>query len=123
MSRRQDRANGLLRQELGQLLSRELSDPTIPLLTSVTGVDTSADLRYARVTVSVMGSPEEKAAALSSLRRAAGFVRKELARRLSLRYTPELWFSIDESMEEEAHLQEIIDRLAIQSIPDRELED
>ena len=74
MSRRLERVNELLRQELSQLVARELNDPRIPLLVAITRVEASADLQYARVHVSVMGGDEEKQATITTLQAAAGFL-------------------------------------------------
>ena len=112
MTRRTDRINGLLRQEISQLLSRDLKDPRLAGVVSITHVDTSADLRHARVYVSVLGSREEKEMVLKGVDSATRFMRKELGDRLSLRHIPELKFILDESMEQADHIFGLIDRLS-----------
>lgn len=98
MSRRSDRINGLLRQEISVLLSREIKDPRLNGVISITQVQTSSDLRNARVYVSVMGDPQTKEEALNGIRSAATFLRRSLRDRLKLRYVPFLKFALDESI-------------------------
>ena len=111
MPRRLERVNQLLREEISDLMRREMKDPRLTGLVSLTEVETSVDLHYANVFVSVLGSEEEKGDALTALNSAARFLRRELTKRLSLRYTPELRFIPDTSMERGARLQELINRL------------
>lgn len=111
MSRRTERVNDTIQVELSDLIKRRLKDPRICMLTSVTQVITSADLRHARVFVSVMGSNEEKSETLRHLKSAAGYIRKKLSQRLTMRYTPELIFEQDDSIEHGAHLLELIDQV------------
>ncbi len=117
MSRRLERVNELLRQELSNLVARELSDPRLSLLLTITRVETSADLRSARVFVSVMGDEEEKNTAVSTLQSAAGFLRRALRPRLLLRYVPSLTFRLDESIEEGARMLKAIEELPITKEP------
>ncbi len=112
MTRRIERVNELVRHEIGDLVTTELKDPRLGCIVSVTEVDTAADLRSAKVFVSVMGTPEEKDEVLKTLSAAAGFFRKELASRLRMRYVPELIFRRDDSIEKGAHLLELLDQVA-----------
>ena len=118
MTRRNDRINGLLRQEISQLLSRELNDPRLSGVVSITRVETSADLAYARVFVSVLGNQTEKETVLSGINSAMGYMRRELRARLSLRYVPELEFILDYSIEEAEHMFNLMDRLSNEGAPD-----
>lgn len=111
MSRRTQRINELLRQELSWLLAKEMKDPRLPLLVTITRVEVATDLRYARVFVSIMGSDEEKGSAMKMLQAAAGFLHRSLKPRLTLRYVPDLSFHLDESIEEGARMLQIMDRL------------
>ena len=111
MSRRLERVNELLRQELSQLVARELRDPRVPLLVTITRVDTSVDLQHARVYISVMGDSEEKGAAMAALQSAAGFLRRTLRPRLAMRYVPILSFHLDESIEEGDRMLRAIEEL------------
>ncbi len=111
MSRRTDRINELLRQEISQLLARQIKDPRLSGVITITEVKTSADLRNALVLLSVMGDEETKRSALDGIQSAATFLRKELRDRITLRYTPFLKFSIDESLEQADHLLQLMDHI------------
>lgn len=108
MSRRIERVNELLKEEIAALLRREIQDPRLTTLISVTGVDTSADLRNATVRVSIMGSDEEVQQAMTALRHAAGFLRRELAGTLRMKHVPELTFRLDTSIEEGAKILKLL---------------
>lgn len=97
-SQRQRRIDELLRETIGELLTREVVDPRIGFAT-VTEVETSADLAHAKVWVSVIGEAAERAATMAALERAMVFVRRELGHRLHLRRVPELQVKLDESAE------------------------
>jgi ribosome-binding factor A len=113
MSRRTERVNELLRAELSEVLQREVKDPRLSLLISITEVDISPDLKSARVYLSIMGDDAEKEGVFRALRSAAPFVRRELRPRLpSLRYIPELAFLPDMSIERGARLSALIDEVA-----------
>ena len=109
MAHRIERVNSLIRQEISQLLQRQVKDPRLGNFITVTEVSTSPDLKYAKVFVTRLGSEEEKRETLSVLASASGFFRRELARRLKLRYTPELSFQWDDSIERGDHLLQLID--------------
>ncbi len=108
MAHRIERVNSLIRQEISQLLQRQIKDPRLGNFVAVTEVSTSADLKYARVFVSRIGSEEEKQETLNGLASAANFFRRELAKRLKLRYAPVLSFQWDDSIERGDHLLQLI---------------
>jgi len=112
MSHRIERVNQLIRQEISELLQREVKDPRLGGLISITEVDTSADLKNARVYVSCLCGDEEKKELLITLAAAAGFFRNELMKRLTLRHIPELEFRWDDSIEKGARLLELIDQVS-----------
>ena len=112
MTRRTDRINGLLRQEISKLLSHELNDPRLSGVVSITQVETSTDLRRARVYVSVLGDQQEKNTVLSGINSATRFMRRELGERLTIRYVPELSFVLDESLDEAERIFNLMDSLA-----------
>ena len=113
MTRRTERVNELLRGELSEILRRQVKDPRLDLLFSVTEVDVAPDLKSARVYVSVMAGEEETANAFLALKAAAPYVRHELRSRLaSLRYTPALIFLRDQSIERGARLSALINQVA-----------
>ena len=109
MIRRIKRVNNLIRQEISELLQRQVKDPRLSNFVTVTEVSTSADLRHAKIFISHIGGEEEKQETLSALAAASGFLRNELARHLKLRRIPELSFQWDDSIERGAHLLQLIE--------------
>ena len=95
-SRRQDRVGALIQRELSEIIQRSVKDPRVAFCT-VTQADVSPDLKYVDVKVSVIGDEAQKDKTLAGLKSAAGFLRREIGNRLTLRYSPELRFAIDES--------------------------
>ena len=111
MSRRMSRVNGLLREELSELILRELKDPRVASFVTITEVDTSSDLDHARVYVSVMATPEEQLDVIKGLKSAEGFLRASLSSRMQMRKIPTLTFELDSTMERGADLVKLIDRV------------
>ena len=106
-SNRIGRINEEIQRELSALL-RQLKDPRVQGgMVTVTHVDTTSDLRYARIYVSALNKDQEKDM-LKGLKSAAGFLRRELGRALQLRYTPELQFIADDSIQHGAHILEVL---------------
>ena len=102
-----DKINEEVRRELANII-RELKDTRIPMMTSVVAVEVTNDLRYAKAYISVMGDEETQKKAMEGLKSAAGFVRREIGKRIDLRYTPELIFELDHSIEHGAHIEELL---------------
>jgi len=98
MTQRTERVDELLRQEIGQLLAREIADPRIGFAT-ITDVETAPDLRHAKVWVSVIGTEGERTAAVAALAHAMPFIRHELGVRLRIKRIPELHVRLDDTME------------------------
>jgi ribosome-binding factor A len=107
---RTKRIDALLREEISELVTREVQDPGIGFLT-VTGVETAPDLGHARVWVSVIGSDAERTATLRALERAMPFVRRRLGERLRLKRIPELMVRPDPTVERGTRLMHIIQDL------------
>jgi ribosome-binding factor A len=97
-SARMRRVNEAVREVLAEAITKELKDPRIGFVT-VTDVDTSSDLRSARVYVSVLGTPDERAASLAGLDSSHGYLQSRLGSELRLKWTPTLTFHYDESVE------------------------
>ncbi len=110
-TQRQRRIDELLREAIGELLAREVVDPRIGFVT-VTDVETAADLRHARVWVSVIGGEAERAATIAALEGAMVFVRRELGHRLHLKRVPELQVRLDESAERGTRVLRLLADLA-----------
>ena len=98
MSQRTDRLDSQIRQELMELLQREMKDPRIGFAT-ITRVETARDLGSARVWVSVLGTPEEQRSAIAALTSAAPWLRRQLGDRLTIRHIPQLDIRHDDSIE------------------------
>ena len=115
MPHRIERVNNLIRQEISELLQRQVKDPRLGSFITVTEVLTSHDLKYAKIFVSRIGSEKEKQETLDALTAASGFFRNELARCLRLRRIPELSFQWDDSIEHGVRLLELIDTIKTNS--------
>jgi ribosome-binding factor A len=98
MSQRTDRLDSQIRAELAELLQREMKDPRIGFAT-ITRVETARDLGTARVWVSIMGTPDERARTMKALTDAAPWLRRQLGDRLTLRHVPQLVIRQDDSIE------------------------
>lgn len=110
-SNRIGRINEEVQRELASLL-REVKDPRVSGLISITNVEVTSDLRFAKISVSTLES-EKLADTIKGLRSAAGFLRRELGARLNLRHTPQLQFVPDDSIAYGAHILELINQLDI----------
>ena len=97
-----------IQRELSALL-REVKDPRVSDLLSIVKIDVSGDLSYAKVYVSAIDGPDATAESVAGLKNAAGFLRRELGKRLTLRKVPELRFVADDSIAQSAHIARIID--------------
>jgi len=115
MSRRADRINGLLRQELSRLILKGIKDPRLSGVVSITNVSVSPDLRNAKVYLSVLGDSDIKTEALAGIQSAASFLRRELRSSISLRYVPFLKFELDQSLEDSTQLLNLLDSLTLET--------
>lgn len=107
--KRINRINDEILKEVSQIIRSELKDPRVTTITSVTQVDTSSDLKYCKIYVSILGNEEEKGAALVGLKNSQNFIRKQLAQRINLRNTPEIKFELDNSLEYSMKISKLID--------------
>ncbi len=98
MSLRAEKMREFLKEEVSQIILHELKDPRIGFV-SITDVEISVDLRYARIFVSVLGDDAAKAKTMEGLHSAQRFIRAALGKRMQIRYTPEVTFRLDESIE------------------------
>src|SRR5881394_4213029 len=112
MSRRTDRVASTIQQELALIIMRELNDPRLVGMPSITRVKVSPDLSIADVFVTVMGTPGQQTAALNALRHSAGMMRTRLTKDLSLRLAPFLKFHLDEDLKKELEVMELLDQVA-----------
>ena len=112
MSRRTERLGSTIQHELAQIIQRELQDPRLTGLPSITRVKVSADLSIADVYMTIMGTPGQQTAALNALRHSAGMMRAKLTRALTLRVAPFLKFHMDENLKREMEVLEILRKVS-----------
>ena len=114
MSRRTERVNELLRDRISALLARDINDPRIHGIITVTAVETSRDLAHARVWISVAGEKKDAQETLKGLHSASGFLQRGLME-LRLRRTPELTFVIDDTMSNADRINRLLDTVRPES--------
>ncbi len=105
---RVDRLNEEVRREVDRVIREEINDPRVTGTFSITRAEVTRDLRYAKIYVSVL-EPELRAPMIAALKRAAGFVRHAMGKRVQLHFTPELLFELDTNIEYGAHISRLID--------------
>ena len=103
------RINGEVQKELSRIISREIKDPRISPMTSVVAVEVAPDLKQCKAYISVLGDKDAQDATLAGLKSAIGFIRRELARTVNLRNTPEIHFVLDQSIEYGVNMSKLID--------------
>ena len=110
MGTRPERVQEAIRQEVSKIIQHELKDPRIGFLT-ITAVEVTPDLRYARIFFTALGEMKDKMLALKGLKSAKGYIKGRLADEIKLRFMPEIEFKIDESWERGKHLDDIFTKL------------
>jgi ribosome-binding factor A len=111
MSRRTEMLGSTIRKELMQIIMRELDDPRLTGMPSITRVRVTNDLEYADVFITVMGTPGQQTAALNALKHSAGMMRAKLTRLLSIRQAPYLRFQIDEGLKKELAVLDLLEKV------------
>lgn len=121
MENRPKRLAELLKHEISELVQRHIKDPRIGFV-SITDVEVSPDLRHAKVYVSVLGNERERKATVAGLRSAAGFIKRELGRRLRVKHVPEITIIYDESLERGSRILNLIESVVQENTetPDEE---
>ena len=118
------RINGEVQKELSKIIREEIKDPCIHPMTSVMAVEVAPDLKTCKAFISVLGNEEAKQSTIKGLKNAEGYIRRELARTLNLRNTPEIRFILDESIEYGVNMSKLIDDVMMKdaktSQPDQE---
>ncbi len=109
-SNRLNRIDEEMKKEISHIITYDLKDPNITGLISVTKVKVSGDLKYAKVYVSMINAKDNKQV-LAALKKSAGFVRTEVAKRINLRVTPEIIFIFDDSIEYGARIDTILKKV------------
>jgi ribosome-binding factor A len=120
--KRAERVSEAIKREVSVMLTQEVKDPGIHFVT-VTSVKTADDLRNANIYVSVLGDEKTREESMKGLDRAKGYLRKELGARLKLRYTPDIHFRLDESLDHAIKIRGILNELKAKERPDHEAEE
>ena len=105
------RINMEVQRELSEIIRSGIKDPRIHPMTSVVAVEVTPDLKYCKASISVLGDEEAAKATVEGLRSASSFVRRELAKRVNLRNTPEIRFILDQSIEYGVNMSRLIDEV------------
>lgn len=116
------RINAEVLRELSEIIRTGIKDPRIHPMTSVVSVEVTPDLKYCRAYISVLGNEDAAKATIEGLKSAEGYVRRELARRINLRNTPELKFILDQSIEYGVNMSKLIDEVT-KDLKDKEESD
>lgn len=112
-----DRISEQVRREVDLIVREQLSDPRVKGTYSITRADVTRDLRYAKVYVSIL-EPENREPMMKALKKAAGFVRHELGRRMIIRYAPEILFEEDHNIEYGIHIASVLKQVQPEGEPD-----
>ncbi|WP_353095266.1 30S ribosome-binding factor RbfA [Tissierella praeacuta] len=110
-NKRINRISEEVKRVVSELIYNGLKDPRVNSMTTITKVEVTRDLRYAKIYVSVFGNKEEKENTLLGLESAKGFIRKEISTRIDLRYAPEPIFILDESIEQGIYMSKLIEKV------------
>ena len=116
------RINNEVQRELSEIIRSEVKDPRIHPMTTVVSVEVTPDLKFCKAYISVLGSEEAGKETIKGLTSAVGFIRKELARRINLRNTPEVTFIVDQSIEYGVKMTRLINEVTADLV-DREEEE
>ena len=105
------KVNDEIRKVVAEVLRSEIKDPRVPQMVSVIKADTTNDLKYCKIWVSIMGDEDVKKEALAGIKSAAGFVRKRVAESVNLRATPEFTFHIDDSLDHSDRINKLLNEI------------
>ena len=116
--RRRERLASIIEEVVSELLQREIQDPRVSGMTTITRVEVTADVRQAKIFVSVMGDEAARRDTLRALEHAAGFVRSKLGEELTIRHVPAIIFQLDRSLEQGDHVLALLNEMAATVGPD-----
>jgi ribosome-binding factor A len=108
---RTDRLNSLLKEVISEVIRRDVRNPHVAELITVTRVQISKDLHYAKVFISVIGDDQQKEETLQALRSAAGFIAVNSSQKVTMRYFPELNFKLDDSVDKHMRIEELLGKI------------
>lgn len=110
--KRTDRLNSLLKEVISEVIRRDVRNPHVNELVTVTRVQISKDLHYAKVYISVIGTDQAKAETIEALRSAAGFIAVQSSQKVVMRYFPELTFKLDDSVDKHMRIEELLSKIS-----------
>jgi len=105
---RTGRINEEMKKEISSIIMNGLKDPRITAMITITDVEVTSDLRYAKVYASIFGTEHQKEESFLGLKNSAGFIRREVGKRIQLRHVPELIFVMDDTIDKGMHIDELI---------------
>lgn len=109
--KRTERLNSLLKEVISEVITRDVRNPHVASLVTVTRVDISTDLHYAKVYISVIGTQAEKDETLAALQSGAGFIAVQASKKVVMRYFPALTFKIDNSVEQHMRIDALLEKI------------
>jgi|694.fasta_scaffold04683_18 ribosome-binding factor A len=109
---RTDRLNSLLKEVISEVIQRDVRNPHVTNLVTVTRVDITKDLHYAKVYISVIGSDQVKAETIAALQSAAGFIAVNSSKKVVMRYFPELTFKLDDSVDKHMRIEKLLGEIS-----------
>lgn len=112
-----DRLNSLLKEVISEVIRRDVRNPYVTGLVTVTRVDITKDLHYAKVYISVIGTPDQKTKTIEALQSAAGFIAVNASKKVVMRYFPALTFKLDDGVEKHMRIEEILEEIRAKSPP------
>lgn len=112
MVERTDRLNSLLKEVLSEVIQRDVRNPHVNHLLSITRVEITKDLHHAKVYISVIATPEQKEETLKALQSAAGFIAVNASKKVTMRYFPELTFKLDDSVDKHMRIDELLNEIS-----------
>lgn len=110
-NKRTKRLNSLLKEVLSEVIHQEVKNPHLHRFVSITDVDISNDLQHAKISISVIGTQDEKQACLQLLQSAAGFIAISASKKVVMRYFPALTFKLDTSLDEHMHIDSVLNKI------------
>jgi ribosome-binding factor A len=109
---RTDRLNSLLKEVISEVIQRDVRNPHVTQFVTVTRVEITKDLHYAKVYISIIGTEQEKEETIAALQTAAGFIAVNASKKVTMRYFPELTFKLDDSVEKHMRIQELLGEIS-----------
>ena len=117
MSTRIERVNEQIRRQTSLIIQKDISNPHVSTLTTISRVETSADLKYTKIYVSVMGSEAQRNETIKALQCSAGYIQHLISKRVIMKYTPVITFVLDNSLDYSFHIDEVLKKIKEEKPP------